>query len=118
MTRKVFLAPRAEADLDRIAQWISEQGAPLTALDYVGRIRRFLSGLGDFPERGQGFGGVRKGLKVLSFERRAIISIVVRDNHVEVQRVFSNGQIGGARWTCRKTKPPSAAHASSCLPTA
>ena len=90
--RPVFLAPRAEGDLDRIALWIAEQGAPITALDYVGRIRRFLTGLGDFPERGQDYGGVRKGLRVLSFERRVVIAIVVRDRHVEVERVFSNGQ--------------------------
>jgi toxin ParE1/3/4 len=90
--REVFLAPRAEADLDGIALWIAEQGAPIAALEYVGRIRQFLSGLGDFPERGQDYGGVRKGLRVLSFERRVIISIVVRDSHVEIERVFSNGQ--------------------------
>jgi len=92
VTRKVFLAPRAEADLEGIALWITEQGAPITALDYVGRIRRFLSGLGDFPQRGQDYRGVRKGLRVLSFERRVIISIVVRDNHIEIERVFSHGQ--------------------------
>jgi plasmid stabilization system protein ParE len=90
--RKVFLAPRAEADLDGIASWIAEQGAPITALEYVGRIRRFLAGLGEFPERGQDYGGVRNGLRVLSFERRVVISIVVRDSHVEVERVFSSGQ--------------------------
>jgi plasmid stabilization system protein ParE len=90
--RKVFLSPRAEADLDRIALWITEQGAPLTALDYIARIRRFISGLGDFPERGQDYTAVRKGLRVLSFERRVVISIVIRDSHVEVERVFSNGQ--------------------------
>ena len=91
-TRKVLLAPRAEADLERIAMWIAEQGAPITALEYVGRIRRFLGSLGDFPERGQNYSGVRKGLRVLTFERRVIISIVVRDHHVEIERVFSNGQ--------------------------
>lgn len=92
MTRKVFLAPRAEADLDRIVLWIAEQGAPVTALDYAVRIRRFLSGLGDFPERGQDYGRVREGLRVVSFERRVIIAIVVRDRHVEIERVFTNGQ--------------------------
>lgn len=90
--RKVFLSPRAEADLDRIALWITQQGAPLTALDYVSRIRRFLSGLGDFPSRGQDYSRVRKGLRVLSFERRVVVAIVVRDSHVEIERVFSNGQ--------------------------
>jgi plasmid stabilization system protein ParE len=39
--RRVFVAPRAEADLDRMATWIADQGAPLTAIEYVGRIRHF-----------------------------------------------------------------------------
>jgi plasmid stabilization system protein ParE len=93
MTRRlVFLAPRAEADLEGIAIWIAERGAPLAALDYVGRIRRFVFGLAAFPERGQDYGHVRNGLRVVSFERRVIIAILVRTGHVEVERVFSNGQ--------------------------
>src|SRR3569623_1190034 len=93
MTRRpIFLAPRAEADLDRLALWIAEQGAPITALDYVGRIRRFLASLDEFPERGADYGWVRGGLRVVSFERRFVIAIGVRDTHVEVERVFSGGQ--------------------------
>ena len=86
--RQVFLAPRAEADLDRIAMWIAEQGAPITALEYVGRIRRFPSRLDEFPERGIDYGQFRSGLRVVAFERRVAIAIVVRDTHVEIERVF------------------------------
>ena len=90
--RQVFLAPRAEADLDRIAMWIAEQGAPITALGYVGRIRRFLSSLDEFPERGSDYGHVRPGLRVVSFERRVAIAIVVRETQVEIERIFYAGQ--------------------------
>lgn len=90
--RRAFLAPRAEADLDRMATWIAEQGAPLTALEYVDRIRRFLASLGDFPERGRDYGRVRTGLRVLSFERRIVVAIVVRDGHVEIERAFGANQ--------------------------
>jgi len=90
--RAVLLAPRAEADLDRIALWIAEQGAPMTALEYVGRIRRFLASLDEFPERGRDYGAFRTGLRIVSFERRVVIAIVVRASRVEVQRVFSGGQ--------------------------
>lgn len=72
--------------------WIAERGAPLAALDYTRRIRRFLKDLGEFPERGQDYGSVRNGLRVISFERRVVIAIVVRPKHIEVERVFSNGQ--------------------------
>jgi toxin ParE1/3/4 len=90
--RRVFLAPRAEADLDRLAIWIAEKGAPLTALAYVGRVRKFLASLDEFPERGADYGAVRPGLRVLSFERRVVVAIVVRDAHVEIERVFYGGQ--------------------------
>lgn len=90
--RRVVLAPKAAADLDRIALWIAEQGAPLTAMDYVSRIRRFLASLDEFPERGSDFGNVRPGLRIVSFERRLVIAIVVRETQVEVERVFSGGQ--------------------------
>ncbi|MEO8757157.1 MAG: type II toxin-antitoxin system RelE/ParE family toxin [Devosia sp.] len=88
----MFLAPRAEADLDRIAVWIADQGAPITALDYIGRIRRFLSTLGQFLERGADYGRVRPGLRIVGFERRVVFAIVVRDTQVEVERVFYGGQ--------------------------
>jgi toxin ParE1/3/4 len=90
--RQVFLAPRAEADLDRIALWITEQGSPVTALEYVGRIRRFLSSLDQFPERGADYGNVRAGLRIVGFERRVVVAIVVRDTQVEIERVFYGGQ--------------------------
>lgn len=90
--RQVFLAPRAEADLDRIASWIAEQGAPLTALEYVGRIRRFLTSLDQFPARGANCGDVRPGLRIVGFERRVVIAIVVRATHIEIERVFYGGQ--------------------------
>jgi len=90
--REVLLAPRAEADLDRIALWIAEQGAPVTALDYVGRIRRFLASLDQFPERGTNYDSVRRGLRIVAFERRVVIAIVVREGHVEIERVFHGGQ--------------------------
>jgi plasmid stabilization system protein ParE len=89
--RRVFLAPRAEADLDNLALWIAEQGVPLTAFEYVARVRRFLSSLDQFPDRGANYGHVRAGLRVVSFEKRVVIAIVVRDEHVEVERVFSGG---------------------------
>jgi toxin ParE1/3/4 len=90
--RTVSLAPRAEADLDRIALWIAEQGSPLAALGYVRRIRRFLASLDEFPNRGMDYGHVRQGLRILNFEHRIVIAVVVRKTRVEVERIFSGGQ--------------------------
>lgn len=90
--RPVVLAPRAEADLDRIASWIADQGAPLTALDYVTRLRSFITSLDQFPERGVDYSQYRPGLRIIAFERRVVIAVVVRAKRVDVQRVFSGGQ--------------------------
>ena len=90
--RKVFLAPRAEVDLDSIGAWIAEQGAPLTALAFVGRIRARITSLAEFSERGVDHGQVRPGLRTMSMENGVIIAYAVREAHVEVERVFSPWQ--------------------------
>ena len=74
--------------------WIAEQGAPATALEYVRRIRTFVANLAELPERGTSYGAVRAGLRVVGFERRVVIAFVVRETHVEVERVF----YGGRNW--------------------
>jgi toxin ParE1/3/4 len=90
--RRVALSPRAEADLETIALWIADHGAPLTALDYVFRIRRYLETLSHFAERGSRHDDVLHGLRIVGFERRVTIAFIVRDNRVEIQRVFYGGQ--------------------------
>lgn len=92
--RKVFLTPRAEADLDALADWIAESGSPLTALEYIARIRRYIAGFDKFPERGTRHDDVKRGLRAVSFERRVTITFVVRRRWVEVERVF----YGGRNW--------------------
>ncbi|MDO8360010.1 MAG: type II toxin-antitoxin system RelE/ParE family toxin [Devosia sp.] len=92
--RKVFLSPRAEADLDALADWIAENGSPITALDYIARIRRYISGFDKFPERGRRHDTIKRGLRAVSFERRVTITFVVRRKWVEVERVF----YGGRNW--------------------
>lgn len=101
--RKVFLTPRAEADLDALADWISESGSPITAIEYVVRIRHYIGGLADFPERGKRHDEIKRGLRAVSFERRVTITFVVRPKWVEVERVF----YGGRNWR-RTTREPAA----------
>lgn len=90
--RKVFLAPRAEVDLDAIGSWIAERGAPLTALAFVGRIRARIASLAEFSERGVDHGHIRPGLRTMSMESGIIIAYAVREAHMEVERVFSPWQ--------------------------
>ena len=93
-SRKVFLTPRAEADLDGLADRIAENGSPLTALEYVARIRGYIASFDQFPERGRRHDTIKRGLRAVSFERRVTITFVVRPKWVEVERVF----YGGRNW--------------------
>jgi toxin ParE1/3/4 len=51
-----------------------------------------LSSLDQLPERGTDYGRIRSGLRVLAFERRITIAILVRQDRVEIERVFYAGQ--------------------------
>ena len=72
--------------------WIAEHGAPLAALNYVRRIRRYLAGFDQFPERGSRHDDIQPGLRIIGFERRVTIAFVVRTDRVEIERVLYGGQ--------------------------
>ncbi|MEO8883043.1 MAG: type II toxin-antitoxin system RelE/ParE family toxin [Devosia sp.] len=92
INRRVALSPRAEADLESIVVWISEHGAPLAALAYAARIRSYLAGFAQFAERGSMRDDIAVGFRIIGFERRVTIAFVVRDDRVEIERVFYGGQ--------------------------
>ena len=41
--------PEAEADIDRIVDWLIDEGAGVNALRWARRLRRFIAGLDVFP---------------------------------------------------------------------
>lgn len=52
MAYKIRLEASAEADLQRIYLWISEQASPVVARGYINRIAEYLVGFDRFPQRG------------------------------------------------------------------
>ena len=86
--RSVLVAPEAEADLMGIYGWIAERASPEVALRDLDRVEASLRGVGAASERGHLRSDVRPNLRILGYERRLTIALMVSDEAVTVLRVF------------------------------
>ena len=92
---RIRLRPEAENDLRLIYQGLVDRGAsPSTARGYVNRIIGYVNGFDLFPKRGNVHNEIRKGLRIVGFERRVSIAFVVNDDaqEVVVLRILYGGQ--------------------------
>ena len=92
---RIRLRPEAEADLRSIYLGLVERGAsPAVARGYVNRILGHVNGLDLFPKRGSLRDEVRRGLRVIAFERRVSIAFIVEEDarEVVVLRILYAGQ--------------------------
>ena len=91
----VRLRAQAHQDIKDIFDWIvSQSNFPPVAEKFVGRIYERCETLGDFPMKGIARGDLQQGLRILGFERKAVIAYRVLANAVEVTNVF----YGGRNW--------------------
>lgn len=90
--RAVRIGPRAAADIRRIGSYIAYLGAPESSAGYVGRMMEFVQRLDIGAERGRSFDDVKRGLRVIPFEKSATIAAIVSDTGVQIVRVFYRGQ--------------------------
>ena len=91
MTRKLIIRPSAEADLDSLYDYIARD-SPRNALEFTRRIRAKCADLTMFPQRGTLREDLEPGLRLLGFERRAVILFRVLKTEVEVVRVLYGGR--------------------------
>ena len=91
--RLVEYAPQALDDLGGIFDLIAADSGPARAEAYVMRIERRCELLDHFPRAGREMRWLRRGLRVLGFERRVVIAYVVRTDRVVVQRVLYGGRV-------------------------
>jgi toxin ParE1/3/4 len=91
-SREVRVGPRADKDIRRIGAYIASEGAPETAVGYVLRISEFVMRLDMASERGQARDDIRSGLRVIPFEKSALVAVLVDATRVQVVRVFYRGQ--------------------------
>lgn len=90
--RRVVLAPEAGDDLNELYDWITGRASPEVAMAYLERVSEFLSGLSVASERGHLRSDVRRGLRIVGFERRLTVAFVVDEHTVTVLRVFTAGR--------------------------
>jgi toxin ParE1/3/4 len=89
---KAVFTPEARDDLRELYDYIAEHGSPARALAYVERIPKACTSLQTIPERGMLREDLRPGLRVVGFERRALIAFRIRLNTVVILRILYGGQ--------------------------
>ena len=88
----VRFRPLAEADLTELYDYIASRGGLAVAGAFIDRIEKSCMALTHFPNRGRRRDDLRPGLRLLGFERRAVIAYVVAGGEVTIARIFYGGR--------------------------
>ncbi len=91
MIYEVKVRPEAEQDLQDIYDFIAQDN-PSAALALVRRLRAFCLSLETMPHRGSPRDELRPGLRILAFERRAVVAYHVLERVVEITNIFYGGR--------------------------
>jgi toxin ParE1/3/4 len=92
VSHRIDFSPEAIADLLDLYDYIAARAGATRAIGYISRLEDFCHSLSTFPERGTRRDDLRPGLRVLGFERRAIVAIRVAEREVTILRVLYGGQ--------------------------
>lgn len=91
MIYEVRIRPQAEQDLQDIYDFIVEDSPP-AAIAFVRRLRALCLSLETLPRRGSPRDDLRPGLRILTFERRAVVAYRVLEHVVEITNIFYGGR--------------------------
>lgn len=89
---EISFRPLAEADLFRLYRYIAAESGAKVAGTYIERMEATCNALSIFPERGIRRDDIRKGLRIVGFERRATIIFQVKKSDVIIVRILYGGQ--------------------------
>ena len=94
MLYRVIFTPESEQDLDKIYDYISEQGFPHNALRFTESIVHFCTALAVAPKRGTQRNEVLPGLRIIGFHRRVeiIFQVKHKEREVRIARILYGGQ--------------------------
>ncbi len=92
MSHWIEFSPEALADLVDLYDYIAPRSGDANAIGYIERIETFCQSLTIFPERGTRRDDLRPGMRLLAFERTAIIAIAVDEKAVTILRVLYGGR--------------------------
>ena len=97
--RRVEISDDARTDLFEIYSWIEDAAGAAVALRYIARLQCYLEGFDVASERGTRRDDVRPGLRVVGFERRIAVAILVEEERGDYSAfVFMVGRIGQPRF--------------------
>jgi toxin ParE1/3/4 len=89
----VVLREEAISDLLEIYHYIAEQsGYPVQAWRFVQRMQARCERIGNVPLGGRRREDLAPGLRIIPFERSAVIAYVVEDELVRVTNIFYGGR--------------------------
>ena len=89
----VSLRPGAIEDLKDIYDWIvSESSYPQIAGNLIGRILDRCESLAAFPMKGRARDDLQPGVRILPFERIAVIAYRILAGEIEVINIFYGGR--------------------------
>jgi toxin ParE1/3/4 len=89
---RVTFRPQAEADLFGLYEYVAARTDAATAAGFTDRIEATCLNLATFPKRGVRRDDIRRGLRIMGFERRAAIVFQVLKNEVVIVRIFYAGR--------------------------
>jgi toxin ParE1/3/4 len=72
--------------------YIAQRDGPERAIGYIDRIEECCRNLAVFPDRGIRRDDLRSGLRVLGFERRAVIAFQIAAETVTILRILYGGR--------------------------
>jgi toxin ParE1/3/4 len=93
LAHEVVFRPAAQRDLDALYKYIRDKGGgAVVAIGFVRRIREHCLGFANFPERGARRDDIRRGLRLVGFERKVTIAFSVESNSVRIARIYYRGR--------------------------
>jgi toxin ParE1/3/4 len=93
--KRLVFRDEAESDLVALYNYIAHaSGSFHVAFSFTERLRDACFKLVDFPERGAPRDDIRVGLRILSIERKTVITYFVTADEVIISNIF----LGGRDW--------------------
>lgn len=92
MNHKIEFSPEALRDLIDLYDYIALRDGAERAIRYIDRIEHCCRNLEVFPDRGTRREDLRPGLRILGFERRAVIAFQITEETVIILRVLYGGR--------------------------
>jgi toxin ParE1/3/4 len=89
---RVVFHERAKRELNELYDYISDQGSPNQAANFVGKIREYYLSFSTFPERGARRDDIEPGVRVIGFQRRVSIVFTVTEREVWILGIYYGGR--------------------------